>query len=109
MRPVRVTVGSVAKSATIPVNVALGVVNIGIGCTLSTGGSATYSVEHTYDDVFDPAFNATTAKWFTHSTLSAKTASADGAYVNPITACRLNVTAWTSGTVTMTVIQAGIE
>lgn len=108
MRASRVTVSSVAKSNPIPMNDNTSPFNVGLGCAISAGGSLTYSVEHTFDDVFDQNFNATTAVWYTHSTLSAKTASSDGNYAYPITACRINVTAWTSGSVTFTVLQAGL-
>ena len=53
---------------------------------------------------FDPA----TAKWYTHATLVNKTASGEGNYAFPVSAIRLNVTAYTSGSATMNVLQAGI-
>jgi hypothetical protein len=37
-----------------------------------------------------------------------KTTSFDGNYAYPVTAIRLNVTVWVSGTATMTAVQAGI-
>jgi len=67
----------------------------------------TYTVEHTFDDVFDKNFDPATAAWFPNSGLSAKTASLDGNYAFPITAVRLNVSSYTGGSATMTVIQAG--
>ena len=106
-RPVRVTVGSVASSAVIPLNTYGDPFNVGIGCDVSAGGSLTYTVQHTFDDVQSPTFNPATATWFSNSTIVAQTADRDGNYAYPVTAVRLTVTAWTSGTVTMTVIQAG--
>lgn len=106
-RPVRVTVGSVASSAVIPLNTYGDPFNVGIGCDVSAGGSLTYTVQHTFDDVQSPTFNPATATWFSNSTIVAQTADKDGNYAYPVTAVRLTVTAWTSGTVTMTVIQAG--
>lgn len=108
-RPVRVTVGSATTSNVIPLDNYRTPFNVGIGCALSAGASLTYKVQYTYDDVQDPAFNAATATWFDHATLAAKTTSSDGNIVVPVTALRLNVTLWTSGTVTMTVIQAGMS
>ena len=68
------------------------------------GGTLTYDVEHTFDDIFDPAVTPT---WFKHSSVVSKTSvNADGNYAFPIRAMRLNVTAWTSGTAVLTVIQA---
>jgi archaellum component FlaF (FlaF/FlaG flagellin family) len=106
-RPVRVTVGSVASSNVIPLNTYGDPFNVGIGCDVSAGGSLTYTVQHTFDDVQSPTFNPATATWFSNSTIVAQTTDKDGNYAYPVTAVRLTVTAWTSGTVTMTVIQAG--
>ena len=106
-RPVRVTVGSVASSAVIPLNTYGDPFNVGIGCDVSAGGSLTYTVQHTFDDVQSPTFNPSTATWFSNSVIVSQTADRDGNYAYPVTAVRLTVTAWTSGSVTMTVIQAG--
>lgn len=106
-RPVRVTLGAVAVSNPIPLNNYSTPFNVGIGCDVSAGGSLTYTVEHTFDDVFAATFTPATATWFPTTGLSAQTTDQNGNYSAPVVACRLNVTAWTSGTVTMTVIQAG--
>jgi hypothetical protein len=81
--------------------------NVGIGCDVSAGGSLTYTVQHTFDDVFSPTFTAAGATWYSNSTLVAQTTDKDGNYAFPVTGIRITVTAWTSGSVTMTVIQAG--
>jgi hypothetical protein len=107
-RPIRVTVGSATTSGVIALDNYRTPFNVGIGCALSAGANLTYKVQYTYDDVQDPAFNASTATWFDHATLAAKTTSSDGNIVVPVTALRLNVAPWTSGSVTMTVIQAGM-
>ena len=106
-RPIRVTVGSQTTSVTIPLDTYQDPFNVGLAVVLSAGASLTYTVQHTFDDVFASNFNPTTATWFPHATLAAKTASSDGNYAYPVVATRLNVTAWTSGTATMTVVQAG--
>lgn len=108
MRPVRVTVSSVAASAPIPLDTYADPFNVGIGVVLSAGATLTYTVEHTFDDVFAAGFNPSTATWFANSGISAKTTSFDGNYAFPVTAVRLNVTARTGGSATMTVIQAGM-
>lgn len=107
MRPIRVTVGAVAASAPIPLDNYSGPFNVGIGVALSAGASLTFTVEHTFDDVFAAGFNPATATWFSNTGMSAKTASTDGNYAFPVMAVRLNVTARVGGTATMTVIQAG--
>jgi len=106
-RPVRVTLGAVAVSNPIPLDHYSVPFNVGIGVDISAGGSLTYTVQHTFDDVFAKTFDASTATWFTTSGLGAQTTDGSGNYSAPVTACRLNVSVWASGTVTMTVIQAG--
>lgn len=106
-RPVRVTLGAVAVSAPIPLNNYSTPFSVGVGCDISPGGSLTYTVEHTFDDVFAAGFTPAGATWFPNAGLTAQTTDKDGNYSAPVTAVRLNVTAWTSGTITMTVIQAG--
>lgn len=107
-RPVRVTVaGATGVSPPIPLNNYSTPFSVGVGCDVSAGGSLTYSVEHTYDDVFAAGFAPASATWFSNSGITAQTTDKDGTYSSPVVAVRLNVTAWTSGSVTMTVIQAG--
>ena len=107
MRPIRVTVGSATSSAPIPLDHYRSPFNVGIGVTVSAGGTLTYTVEHTFDDVFSPGFDAATATWFPTTSLSAASASATGNLAFPVTAVRLRVSAYTSGSATMTLIQAG--
>jgi hypothetical protein len=77
-----------------------------VGVTLS--GSATYSVEYTYDDVFSSAFNPVTAQWFVMTAFPAGTAtSKDGQISSPVMAIRLNAATLT-GTLSLTVLQAGM-
>ena len=106
-RPVRVSLGAVGVSAPIPLNNYSTPFNVGIGCDLSAGGSATYTVQYTYDDVFASNFVPASAAWFDLTGITAQTADKDGSIISPVTAVRLNVTVWGAGTVTMTVIQAG--
>ncbi len=108
MRPIRVAVGSATTSPVIPLDQYISPFNVSVGVTLSAGASLTYKVQYTYDDVFASTFNPSTATWFDHSTLVGKTASADGNFTLPVSAIRLNVTPYTSGTATMNVLQAGI-
>ena len=108
MRPIRVAVGSATTSPVIPLDQYISPFNVSVGVALSAGASLTYKVQYTYDDVFSPTFSAATATWFDHSTLTGKTASADGNFSMPVSAIRLNVTPYTSGTATMNVLQAGI-
>lgn len=78
--------------------------NIGLGVVVS--GTVTYTVQHTFDDVYASGFSAASATWFDHPTLAADTANADSNYAYPVMGIRLSVTAGT-GTATLTIIQAG--
>lgn len=109
MRPIRVTVSAVGASAVLPMDTYRDPFNLGIGVALSAGAALTYSVQHTFADVQAAGFSAATAVWYDNATLTAKTTSSDGNYAYPVTAVRLNVTAFTSGSATMTVIQAGLS
>lgn len=80
--------------------------NVGIGCKI-TAGSPTYSIQHTFDDVFAPDFNPATATWYDHPTMTALVANTDGNYAFPVTAIKLVLAG--AGSVQATVIQAGIQ
>jgi len=75
--------------------------NVGLGLTIS--GTATATVENTFDDIND---TSATLNWYATSGLSAVTASAESNYAFPCRGVRLRVSAYTSGTITLTYIQA---
>lgn len=105
MRALSVTVGSAASSTALPLDTYRNPFNVGIGCVISAGANLTYKVQHTFDNIWDATVTPT---WFDSATITGKTASFDGNYAYPVTAVRLTVTSYTSGSVTMTVIQAGM-
>lgn len=105
MQPIRYTVTGTGTSPLINLDINANPFNVGVACVVS--GTATYSVQHTYDDITASSFSTATATWFAASAFSAKTADVDGAYTTPCTAMQLRVTAATgSPTVSITVIQA---
>lgn len=106
MRPVRVSTSGVSVSDPIPIDQYLNPTNIGLGVVVN--GAATYTVEHTFDDVFDEAFNPATATWFPHPTLAGLSANADGNLAFPPAAVRLNQTAG-AGSAILNLIQAGAQ
>lgn len=108
-RPKRKTLSAAGVTTPMPQNVHLTPFNIGFSVQLSPAASLTYTVEHTFDDVFALDFNPATATWFPNDVVADATANADGNYAFPVTAVRLNVTDFNSGTATITVIQAGLE
>lgn|SRR3990172_2510058 len=101
MRRQTVTVSSATSSAAIPVDYRAMNFQIGLGCVMT--GTLTYKLQHTFDDVFDPSVTPT---WFDHSVVTGQTANKDGNYSFPVSAIRLTVTAYTSGSVTLTMLQA---
>lgn len=103
MRPQVVSLSAVATSAPLPMDRLQAPFSVGFGVVLT--GTATYSVEHTFDDILGGA----TATWFPHTSVAAQTTNKDGNYAFPVTAIRLNVTAWTSGPVTLTVLQGSSQ
>lgn len=75
--------------------------NVALGCIAT--GTVTFTVQHTFDDIFDLAVNPT---WIDQpaSGINGKTANTDGNYAYPVAATRVNTTAGT-GSVAMTVRQ----
>lgn len=107
-RPIRVTVsGTDAISPVIPLNTYNAPSNLGIGVKISSGASLTYTVEHTFDDVFAKDFNPSTAVFYPYTDLQSKIGDEDGNYLFPVTGIRIKLTAWGSGSATMTIVPAG--
>lgn len=105
MQPIRYTVTGTGTSPLINLDHNANPFNVGVACVVS--GTATFSVQHTYDDIFSGTFATATANWFTATAFLDKTANTDGAYTTPCMAMQLRVTAATgSPTVSITVIQA---
>lgn len=101
MRPVIYTLTGVADGATIPINLGVAPTNIGLGVIIT--GTITYTVQHTFDDIWDSTVVPT---WFNHPTLAALSANADGNYASPPRAVRLITTAG-SGTARLVLNQSG--
>jgi hypothetical protein len=103
MRAQSISVGSATTSAWIPLDTNKAPFNVGFGVTIGAG-VLTFKVQHTFDNVQDSTVTATA---FDHPDVTGKTVNTDGNYAFPIRAVRLNVTAYTSGTAVLTLIQAG--
>lgn len=101
-RPIAVTVTSATQSAWLPVDSRQTPFNVGMGVVLSGGAALTYTVEHTFDNIQDSSVSPTS---FSNAGLIGKTANDDGNYAFPVRAIRLNVTAYTGGNATLTIIQ----
>ena len=99
MRSTTITQTGVGSSAVCPVDFRAQVFAIGIGCVIT--GTVTYSVQHTFDDIYDPTIIPT---WFTNAYAVNQSANIDTNYAFPIKALRVTVSAGT-GSVAMTVLQ----
>jgi hypothetical protein len=104
MKPTTVTTSGVSTSSLIVPDYLISPFNIGLGVVVT--GTATYTVQHTFDDPFASGFLASSATWFDHKDLVDQTTSEDGNYAFPVRAIRVNQTAGT-GSTAMTVVQAG--
>lgn len=78
--------------------------NVGFGVVIT--GTVSYSIQHTFDNPQTVA----SPTWFTHpSFATAQTANLDGNYAFPVAAIKIITSSATNtGTVKLTVIQAGI-
>jgi hypothetical protein len=104
-RPVTRTVSGATGASGV---VALNTLNprpFNVGLLADVTGTLTYSVEYTFDDVQAAGYVPASGVWNAVSGMGAQTADTTGSLSFPVTAVRLNVTAWTSGSVTLTVLQ----
>ena len=104
MRPVRLSLtGSPLETVPIPLDKYAVPQNTGL--VVQVTGRITYSVEHTFDEVYDEDFDPGTAEWIPHPVLQGLTVTQDSNYAFPPEACRLITTAG-DGTARLTVIQS---
>jgi archaellum component FlaF (FlaF/FlaG flagellin family) len=67
-------------------------------------GTVNYTIQHTFDDIFDASV---TPVWFNHPTIASLAVNADGNYAFPVRAIKVLVNSG-AGTATLTAIQAGM-
>ena len=106
MTPQVISLSALGSTAWIPVDYIQNPYNINIAIVLSNTPNLTCKVEYTLDDIFNPAITPTA---FTHATLTNLTTNNTGNITSPVRAIRLTVTAWTSGTATMTALQGVVN
>ena len=99
MRPLYQNIAAPGSTAWLPTDYVQGFISIGFGCKVT--GVVNYTVEHTYDDVFNAAVVPVA---FPHSVVVAQTVNKDGNYSAPIRAVRLTLNSGT-GSVAFTVLQ----
>lgn len=109
MRPISVTVGSQDISSPIVINFEQANFKLGLYVSLTSGATLTYSIQHTADSPVDFSGEAdyeANATWFNTTGLTGIIdVSGEGNIVVPVRAVRLNVTAFTDGSATLTVLQ----
>ena len=99
MRPVKQSLSAPGPSPWVPVDADALPMNIGFGVVVS--GSVVYTVEHTFDNVFD---STVTPVAFPHPVVAAQSANKDGNYAFPVRAVRVNMNSG-SGSLYWNVIQ----
>lgn len=102
MRPVRISQTAAGSTSAVPMDQYISPFNVGFGVVAS--GTVNYTVQHTFDDIFN---SAVTPTWFNHPVIASQTTNQDGNYAFPVRAIRLTVNSG-SGTATMNIVQAGI-
>jgi hypothetical protein len=105
MRPVTVSQTGVGSSTVVIPDYMLNPFNIGVAVKVT--GTVTYTVEHTFDDVFATTFSPASATWFSHTTLASLSANAVSNYAFAVRGIRVTVTAG-SGTASLTLVQSGV-
>ena len=69
-------------------------------------GTANYTVEYTFDNVFAAGYNPATGNWTAHPSFDGITSTADSNIAMPVSGVRLKLNSGT-GTVRLTITQAG--
>jgi|SRR6266436_3694442 len=104
MRPLKpVVLSSVTTSPWIPLDFYISVSHLEIDLVFT--GTATAQVDYTMDDVFDPTVTPVAE---TVPLVASGSTNSSNDITKVVRAIRLNVTAYTSGTVTMKVLQEGL-
>lgn len=104
MRPVVYSVTGVGTSNVNPTDHYVSPFNVALSVVVT--GTITYTVQYTFDDVYSSTFNASTANWTDHPSLTSQSTTLSSNIAYPVQGIRLKTTAGT-GTATLTMIQAG--
>jgi hypothetical protein len=104
-RQVTASISGLGVTNTIGININESPVNVAVAVMLSDGAIMKYTVEHTYEDVWQ---NKSQENFVWFPFIENQTVNADGYYAFPVTGVRVRVMEYVQGTVTFKVIQAGI-
>jgi hypothetical protein len=97
--------GATGVTAPIPLDQYISPFNVSLAVV--PAGTATYTVQYTFDDPFASDFVPASANWFNHPDLTSESGNNDGNFAFPVRATRLNVSD-TDDNLTFFVTQAGI-
>lgn len=87
------------EGAWIPLDMYAG--KLSVRCEISSGGGKTYGLEHTISNPQDSTFDEHAANPFAHGTVASETTSQSGIVDDLFPAFRVDVSAFTSGTLTV--------
>lgn len=104
MRPTTVTVTGVGSSAVVPVDHFKAPCNVAVACRV--GGTATYTLQHTFANPLAVGFVAADATWLDNADVTAATEDKVVSYGAPPMGLRVTISSG-DGSVAMTVVQAG--
>lgn len=109
MRPVVINVSdaSVAAKASNPVVLDHYISPFATTLSVLVDGTVNYTVQYTFDRVFEDGYTPASGNWVDHPSLTTQTATKDSNLAYPATAVRIVLNSG-SGSVRFTVIQAGI-
>jgi hypothetical protein len=104
-RQAETEVTGLGVTGVVGVDINMSPVNVSAAVILSPDAVLKYTVEHTYHDLWSP-HNPEDVTWFPF--IVDQTSNADGYYAYPVSGVRARVTEYTSGSLTLKVLQAGI-
>lgn len=108
MRPVVYTLSDASSGAkysgVYPVDHYISPFNLSLGVLVT--GTANYTVQYTFDDVFASDYDPATGNWTDHVSLTAQTTTKDSNIAYPVRGVRLKLNSGT-GSARLTIIQAG--
>lgn len=105
MRPIYYTQSAAGTSNAIPLDWRNEYFTVSIGTVVT--GTQTYSVEYTLDPPYTNDPDYVTPTWVPFTEATGETGSVNFSSVSPVRAIRLNVSAYTSGSVRLQIIHSG--